>query len=415
MGDYKIKCLKTGDIFDDSYVLHYTEGALIIADYAQTLKIKENLVGVWRFSDWLPTEMTNSNLAGTITYKAERLGEELGLTNLWITFHGYWPEKGGLCPTGTFKDLEAVPTIQRMRDHNCSGMICASAGNTARAFVHYCGKENFPLIVVVGGIHAHRIWTTVNKKMGCVKVVVVEDGDYFDAKMVAKKLDSKLKGWQLEGGAHNIARRDGIGTLILDAFDTIGKMPDHYFQGVGGGPGPIGVKEMMERLVNFGIHDGPIAKIHLSQNPEHCPIHNAWQAERTELVDSDFPVEEVDVYSDYLLNQSPAYSIRGGVHDVLKDSNGHTYVVSRDDAIAAQELFEEIEGIDILSPAAVAFGSLIQAIEKKTVGKDDCIVLNISGGGINRMHQDFAIRQLDPWISGKKDEIVERILSEIQD
>jgi cysteate synthase len=71
------------------------------------------------------------------------------MTNLWVTFHGYWPEKGAMCPTGSFKDMEAVPTIQRLHDHDCKGLICASAGNTARGFTHFCGLADMPLIVVV--------------------------------------------------------------------------------------------------------------------------------------------------------------------------------------------------------------------------------------------------------------------------
>ena len=90
-----------------------------------------------------------------------------------------------------------------------------------------------------------------------MKVVVVEDGDYLDAKLVSKEIAAKLEGWQLEGGAHNIARRDGIGSLILDAWNEIGRLPDHYFQAVGGGPGPIGVQEMMQRLVDFGLAEDP--------------------------------------------------------------------------------------------------------------------------------------------------------------
>ena len=54
--------------------------------------------------------------------------------------------------------------------------------------------------------------------------VVVEDGDYLDAKLVSKEIAAKLEGWQLEE-AHNIARRDGIGSLILDAWNEIGRLP----------------------------------------------------------------------------------------------------------------------------------------------------------------------------------------------
>ena len=139
MGNYSMRCLGTGVTFEDDYTLHFTDGALVIADYKSKLEVKSNLEGVWKYQDWLPISKPTSDVAGTVTYKAEALGQELGLTNLWITFHGYCSERKAICPTGAFKDMEAVPTIQRMRDHGCKGIICASAGNTARA-THFCGK-----------------------------------------------------------------------------------------------------------------------------------------------------------------------------------------------------------------------------------------------------------------------------------
>ena len=387
MLNYTLKCLKTNDEFEDDYTLHYTDNALIQAEYKKEFEPLDEK-GVWRYFDWLPTEETSSQVAGTITYHAEELGERLGLSNLWVAFHGYWPEKDALCPTGSFKDMEAVPTIQRMKDHSCKGMICASAGNTARAFTHFCAEDNFPLIVVVADIHAHRIWVQKGMKMDSVKVVVVKDGTYQDAKDVAKALSKKLTGWQLEGGAHNIARRDGIGSLILNSYEEIGKLPDHYFQAVGGGPGPIGVYEMMERLIDSGHYEGDVAKLHLSQNPEHCPIHNAWQRGSRKLTPEDFPEEDVEVYSDYLLSETPAYSVVGGVYDVLEATDGETYAVEEDDAIKAGEILEEIEEIDVLSPAKVALASLIQAKEEGKVDEDDCILLNVSGGGVERLKQE---------------------------
>ena len=235
---YQLKCLKTGDLIDDAYTLHYTDNALLRAVYSEPFALQENAEGVWKYLSWLPVSQANAYVAGTVTYRAEALGEAMGLSNLWVTYHGYWPEKGGLCPTGSFKDMEAVPTIQRMHDHDCQGLICASAGNTARAFTHFCGLDGTPLIVVVGKDHAKRIWARPENDAESVRLVVVEDGDYYDAKTVAKGIAAQLPGWQMEGSVHNVARRDGIGSLMLDAAFTIGKLPDHYFQGIGGGPGP---------------------------------------------------------------------------------------------------------------------------------------------------------------------------------
>ena len=413
MTDYNLKCLISGDVFKDNYTLQYNDDALFHSNYHEKLTVNENNEGIWKYLDWLPVSKSTKHNTGTVTYKSEGLAKKLGLNNLWITYHGYWPERGGLCPTGAFKDMEAVPTIQRLRDHGCSGVICASAGNTARAFSHFCDLDNFPLIVVVADIHAHRIWRTYASENNCVKVVVVENGNYADAKIVAKEIASKLEGWQLEGGAHNIARRDGIGSLILDAWNEIGCIPDHYFQGVGGGPGPIGVYEMMQRLIDFGLSEGPLAKIHLAQNPEHCPIHKAWQDGRSILQDSDFPEGDVEVYSDYLLSASPAYGPKGGIYDTLKSTNGETYVVERRDAINAGKMFEETEGIDIMTPAEVALGSLIQAIEEEKVDKDDCIVLNISGGGVKRLQMEKGNIVVEPWIKGPRKNLTDLVISSL--
>ena len=410
MGKYTLKCIKTNEIFDDDYTLHFSDDALIQAEYEREFTpIDEK--GVWRYFDWLPALEISDQTAGTITYRAKELGELIGLSNLWIAFHGYWPEKGGICPTGSFKDMEAVPTIQRMKDHSCEGMICASAGNTARAFTHFCAEDDFPLIVIVAEIHADRIWAREKMNMDSVKMVVVKDGSYQDAKDIAKELSKKLPGWQLEGGAHNIARRDGIGSLILDSYEEIGMLPDHYFQAVGGGPGPIGVYEMMERLINSGHYEGEVAKLHLSQNPEHCPIHNAWQRNSRELISSDFPKGEAEVYSDYLLSETPAYSVEGGVFDVLEATDGETYVVEEDEAIKAGEMFEKSENIDVLSPAKVALASLIQATEKGTVHPDDCILLNVSGGGVERLKQERDTKVVTPWVLDKKENLIPKIMS----
>jgi len=405
MPKYKLRCLHTNEVIEDKYTLHHTDGALLVTEYSTQLSIDNSKDGMLKYQDWLPNIGLSQRNAGTTTYKANELGAQIGMNNLWVTFHGYWPEKDGMCPTGSFKDMEAVPTIMRLKEKGCKGMICASAGNTARAFAYFCGLENFPLIVIVGKDHAERLYLPANHPNKSVKLIVIEDGDYYDAKVFSKKISQHLDSWQMEGGIHNVARRDGIGSLIIDAAFAIGELPAHYFQGIGGGPGPVGVHEMANRLIEAELFEGPVPRQHVSQNEEHCPIHNAWQAKRPHLTDSDFPDEEVEVFSDYLLNKAPAYEIKGGVYDTLVESNGQTYIVSKEDAKKAKTIFESIEGIDIMSPAAVALASLMQALDSGDIGADDCTVLNISGGGIERMESDMELVQITPWkIVSKNDD-----------
>lgn len=90
---YQLKCLKTEHLINDNYTLQYTENALLRAVYDQPFQLQE-AEGVWKYLDWIPTSTSNEYVAGTTTYKAEALGEALGMSDLWVTFHGYWPEKG---------------------------------------------------------------------------------------------------------------------------------------------------------------------------------------------------------------------------------------------------------------------------------------------------------------------------------
>ncbi len=62
-----------------------------------------------------------------------------------------------------------------------------------------------------------------------------------------------------EGGAKNVARRDGMGTVMLDAAVTMKEMPDDYFQAIGSGTGGIAAWEASMRLRD----DGRFGK--------HCP------------------------------------------------------------------------------------------------------------------------------------------------
>ena len=127
----------------------------------------------------------------------------------------------------------------------------------------------------------------------------------------------------------------------------------------------------------------------------------------------DFPDEDVEVYSDYLLNKGPAYGQVGAVHDILKESNGQTHIVEKHDAIKMRELIESIEEIDIMTPGAVAAASLVQAVKDGSVDANDCVLLNISGGGVKRLKNDVQTRQIEPWLTAKKEDAVKAILGKL--
>ncbi len=82
-------------------------------------------------------------------YRSPALSRIVGLPNLWISFNGYWPERGAMFPTATFKDLEAEAVLARLPANFDGVLIVASAGNTAAAFARACGNWQQRCLIVV--------------------------------------------------------------------------------------------------------------------------------------------------------------------------------------------------------------------------------------------------------------------------
>lgn len=69
---------------------------------------------------------------------------------------------------------------------------------------------------------------------------------------------------------------------------------------------------------------------------------------------------------------------------------------TKEKARRARKLFKELEGIDIYSAPSVALWSLIKMVEAGEIKKEDCVMLNITGGGEERATQNKELWYLKP-------------------
>jgi cysteate synthase len=398
MGKFKLKCLKCGKECGQQYKLACeNDDSLLRADYYEKRLELRNQPGIGRFHSWLPIQEELTTDAGPITYKSEALARELGLSNLYIGFSGYWPERGAFIKTCSFKELEAYPTMQLLKESGGKAIVLASAGNTGRAFAHVSALTGTDIYIVVPDSGVSQLWLPEEPTEFIHLIGMSPGNDYTDAINLAGRV-AKLPGMIPEGGARNVARRDGMGTVMLDAAVTIGKMPDHYFQAVGSGTGGISAWEASLRLRADGRFGQKLPKLQLAQNLPFVPMYSAWQARRREIIteldmkDAKKQVEET--YATVLTNRAPPYGVTGGLYDALVDTEGIMYAITREEALEAKALFESLEGIDILPPSAVAAASLLKAVEAGNVGRDEAILLNIAGGGYKRLKEDFTLFQV---------------------
>ena len=386
--EYSLECVATGRQFaDEGWTLDDKEcgtPSLVRARYAKKqLEIKDDSFGIYKFADWLPVRRMLAGSSAPATYKSERLAAELGLENLYITFNGYNPAVGAAMSTCSFKETEAYSVCARIPDGEKRILVVASAGNTARAFAKVCSENNIPLLLSVPADNLNALWFDAPLNP-CVKLIACENGgDYFDA-IHLSNLALKSPKFYAEGGAKNIARRDGMATTVLSAATAIGRIPDYYFQAVGSGTGAIAAWEANMRLIEDGRFGTNTMKLMVSQNEPFVPMYEAWRADSRDMLpyDDDKARRDVEIIDAKVLsNRKPPYGICGGLYDALKATDGEILTATNEEARAANELFMRTEGADIHPAAAVALASLVKAVKDGKVERNAVVMLNITGGG----------------------------------
>ena len=358
--------------------------SLIRAEYEnRTFNPRPELKGIYRYADWMPVKRTLKKSCAPVTYKSKGLGKFLGLENLYITFSGWNPRIGAKFRTCSFKETEAYSVLARLDKDEKRILVVQSAGNTARAFAQVCSDNRIPIVICVPNDNLHDLWFT--KKLDkCVKLVTVPHGcDYYDAISIGEKL-AEDPGFILEGGAKNIARRDGMGTTVLSFAEATGHIPDAYFQAVGSGTGAIAAWENACRLAADGRFGENRMKVFVGQNAPFTLMYDSWKAGSRELLPLDPDKGRLQaeiILAKVLSNRKPPYSLAGGLYDILKASGGDVFLADNNDIMYWMMQYRNLEGYELLPAACVAVASLAKAVKEGKVGKDDYVMLNCTGGG----------------------------------
>ena len=400
---YRLINVSDGHEFEDAgWTLADPESAspsLIRAEYEnKSFNPREDLDGIYRYADWMPVKRTLKHSSAPVTYKSKGLASFLGLENLYITFSGWNPKIGAKMRTCSFKETEAYSILARMEAYERRILVVQSAGNTARAFAQVCSDNRIPVVICVPQDNLHDLWFRKPLRK-CVKLVAVPHGcDYYDAISLGEKLATD-PGFMLEGGAKNIARRDGMGTTLLSCVEKMGRIPDAYFQAVGSGTGAIAAWENACRLAEDGRFGPNDMRVYVAQNSPFTLMYDAWKAgsrELPEMTPEEGRGKSERIIATVLSNRKPPYSIAGGLYDVLKESNGDFFLATNNDIFYWLIQFRNKEGYELLPAACVAVAALAQAVSEGVVKKDDYIMLNCTGGGtLGAMSKGFVHKEPD--------------------
>ena len=308
---------------------------------------------------------------GPVVYRSKGLADHLSMTDLAVAFNGYAPGIGARNPTGSFKDFEALPTLLYSRELGIDALVLASAGNTARAFAHAATLLDFPVLLVAPESALPRLWLPCRPSRA-VRLVVIERCNDYAFAIEAAAMIAETLAIAPEGGARNVARRDGMSTAVLEYARLFGRLPAHYVQAVGSGTGAIAAWEAALRLRAAGV-DGTLPKLHLAQNAPFAPLHDAWARGRPIVPEADVEgqlrrIARID--APVLANRTPPYAVPGGVRDALAATGGATYAIPNRRARAAADLFHRLEGWAIGPAAAVATAAMMEAVSSSRIRRE---------------------------------------------
>jgi threonine synthase len=327
--------------------------------------------GMWRWHELLPVQsMSNCITLGegdAPLLQLPRLGEELGLSNLYL-------KDESTNPTGSFKARGIAAAISKAKELGIRKVIIPTAGNAGGAMAAYAARS---------GLKAHifmpKDTPTANiqeSRMAGAEVVLVDGLISEAAGMAGEK--ARAEGWFDLSTFKEPYRVEGkkiMGYELAEAFNWT--LPDVIIYPTGGGTGLVGMWKAFAELEALGWLDSPKRPRMVAVQAEGCaPVVKAFEVKASFC---DFWVHASTLASGLRVPKSFAD------HLILQDlyqSNGTAVAVSDESILAAQHQLGQNEGIFAAPEGAATLAALIKLIKLKWVQPNEKIVLFNTGSGL---------------------------------
>ncbi len=325
----------------------------------------------WRYFELLPIE-DKSNIisigAGmTPLSKAEKLGEKLGLNNLYL-------KNDSVNPTFSFKDRPAGVAVSKAKEFGLSAVGCASTGNLASATAAHAAKGGFACHVFApSNIEMAKIAQALSYGANYIAV----DGTYDDANRIAAQIgDSKGIGIvNINMRSHYV---EGSKTLAFEVAEQLDwQVPDQLIVPVGSGAMLNAICKGFEELEQISLLNN-VSNMHMiAAQPHGCaPIVDAFKKNSKEII----PVEYPDTVAKSLAIGDP-----GDGRYVLKrliQYNGFAEECNDQEILDAIILLAKTEGIFTEPAGGVSLAVLQKMVEQGKIDKNDKVVCYVTGNGL---------------------------------
>ncbi len=367
-------------------------------------KIESGPLSLWRYWDLLPVEtrdVVTLQEGFTPLLKAERLGKELGLDNLYI-------KNDAVNPTYSFKDRVVTVATTKAREFGFRKIACPSTGNLACAVSAYgavAGMQTF--IFIPHDLELGKVIGAGIYKPFLVRV----KGSYDDVNRLCSEISERMK-WAFVNINIRSFYSEGSKTLGYEVAEQLGwRAPDHVVVPMASGSLLTKIHKGIIEFQKLGIIGKHPVRVSGGQGLGCCPIVTAFK-EKTDIIK---PVRP-DTIAKSLAIGNPADGYYAW--KTINETGGAAESASDKEIVEGIELLARTEGVFTETAGGVTIAVLKKLAAQGVIDKKETTVAFITGNGlktieavtgsviatdpINATMDDFDDSLIEYWLTSRK-------------
>ena len=330
--------------------------------------------GVWGKKELVCPNVEDNNIismyeGGTNLFWAERFGEQLGLSDLWI-------KQCGNSHTGSFKDLGMTVLVSMVKQiiaesGDIRAVMCASTGDTSASLAAYASAAGIPAIILLPKEKVTREQLIQPIANGALTLSLETD---FDGCMAIVQKLADRKDFYLANSINSI-RIEGQKTISIEIVQQFNwEVPDWIIIPGGnlGNVSALGLGFLM--MLELGIID-KLPRIACAQAERANPLYRSYQTGFTEF-------QAITAQS----TQATAIQIGNpvSIHRAIRILKQFDGIVDQatETELANAAAKADRTGLFNCPHTGVALAVLIKMIERKQIQPDDRVIVISTANGL---------------------------------
>src|ERR671934_953184 len=332
-------------------------------------RIEAGPKSMWRYRDLLPIEdSVNVVTLGeglTPLVKADRLGAELGLRNLYL-------KNDSMNPTNSFKDRVVSVAISWARANGFETIGCASTGNLANAVAAYAARAGLECFVFMpADLEPQKVVTT---SVFAPQMVAVR-GNYDQVNRLCSQLIESYP-WAFCNINIRPFYAEGSKTLDFETCEQLGwRVPDEVIVPIASGCQFVKHERAWRGLLELELVGGRRPALTGAQALGCAPVYNAWR----KGVDQVMPVKPETIAKSIAIGNPSdgTYVIR-----IARETGGTIEAVTEQEIVAAVRPLGRDEGIFTATAGGGTMGVLAKLARSGRWNGDETVVAYVTGHGL---------------------------------